>query len=90
MGSAVAKNRVVKIDSEGNLETIKGEEAGYLVSILYRDRAFYANKLLGGALLFDTSGLDEKNKRPRTAVHNGHFRCADIDIGIVYTKARHG
>src|SRR5690606_36762551 len=73
-----------------DLEAVEGLEADGLDAVLHAQRLLDADELLQGWLLLHDGGLDGEHERTGTAVHDGHFRSADINIGIVDTEAGHG
>src|SRR6056297_24272 len=86
VAASLAEFRVVEIDGEGNLEAVKGQEGGLLVAIAQRDGALYAHKTPQRILLENACGLNKKNKRTGTAVHNRNFCGADVNADVVNTK----
>ena len=51
------ENRVVKIDSKGDLEAVIGPQGRDFVSVTHRDLVGYANKLFGRGLFLNAGAL---------------------------------
>jgi len=83
-----AEDRVRKVDGEVELESVEGREARPLVAVADFQRGSHAQIAFGGRLLDDAGGLQQKNERTCTAVHDGQFRTGNVDIQIVDTEPR--
>ena len=78
---------VAKVDFEAELEAVKGFELGPLDvgPLTFADlHGFeHAQKTLGCVLFDDARTLQQKHKRRRRAVQNGHFFGGDVHIQVV-------
>src|SRR5690606_25794775 len=72
LGTA-AKNRMIEIDLETHLETVKRKEGSPLVPIFHRNLAGDADEFLMGVLFFQACRLNQEHEWPCTAIHDRHF-----------------
>jgi hypothetical protein len=64
MRRAIAENRVIEVDGEGDLEAIEGKEAGFLVSVLDGHGPLDADELFCRGLLLDPADWIRNTKGP--------------------------
>jgi hypothetical protein len=79
----IGKHRMRKIDGKSQLITIVGFKPDPFVALFDFDRFFDADKFFGRRLFDDTGRLQQKNERPRTAVHDRHFGAVHFNAGII-------
>ena len=80
---AALEDRVIELDLEVDLEAIERSKLGPLVAVLDAHRFLTRTKRFGRALLLDSGRLQQENERTGAAVHDRHFRRAQLDKGIV-------
>ena len=83
------EDRVIEINHEPDLESVKRVKPCPLVALLDLHRPGDPDEPLGRILLNDPGRLHQEDEGACTAVHDGHFRGTDIHVRIVYAQACH-
>src|SRR5690554_7011362 len=82
------EDRMVELDGKRDFEALVRQETCLLALLLDDYFALDANKFLRSILLSNARRLNQEYERAGTAIHDRHFRCTEIDIGIVDAQAR--
>ncbi len=83
-------HRVVELHREAQLESVVRLEARDLVAFGHFHRAGDADEALGGVLLDNAGGLDEKHERTGGSVHDRQLGRGQLHVGVVDAQAGHG
>ena len=86
-GQRVRDGRMVELDREAEAEPVKRFEPGQLVAVAHFHRLADTDEALGCVLFDDPGRLQQEHEWPGRTVHDRHFRCGQIDHGIVDTEA---
>src|SRR4051812_4618712 len=81
---------MVELDLEIDLEAVERLELGPLVAVLDAHALLDAYEFLGCALILESRRLQQEDEGTGAAVHDRHFRRADVDVRIVDTEAGEG
>src|SRR5690554_5779616 len=79
---------MVELDGKRDFEALVRQETCLLALLLDDHFALDANKFLRCILLSNARRLNQEYERAGTAIHDRHFRCTEIDIGVIDAQAR--